>query len=72
VPNASAYTIELLDTASAVLVSRITPDTTISLSDDELARVKAASTFDWMVTARRGDGNERRSTLTRVRLANGP
>ncbi len=72
VPNASAYTIELHDTANAVLLSRITADTTISLSDDELARVKAASTFDWMVTARRGDGNERRSALTRVRLANGP
>ncbi|MEP6729900.1 MAG: hypothetical protein ABJE10_04635 [bacterium] len=72
VPGASAYTIELLDTTNAVLVSRITPDTTISLTDDELARVKTASTFDWMVTARRGDGNERRSALTRIRLLKEP
>ncbi|MEO8624603.1 MAG: hypothetical protein ABI625_26210, partial [bacterium] len=69
---ASAYTIELLDTTNAVLVSRTTPDTTITLTDAELARVKAASTFDWMVTARRGDGNERRSALIRVRLIQAP
>ena len=68
VPDANAYTIELLDTTGVVLVTRTTADTTMSLTDAELARVVAATAFDWVVIARRMDDNERRSALIRVRV----
>lgn len=72
VPGASAYAVEILDTTGLVLASRVTADTSLSLSDAERTRVVGAAQFDWVVTARRGDGNERRSVLTRVRVSGNP
>lgn len=68
VEGAASYHIEVLDTTGAVVVQETTSDTTFSLVASDSARVASLNTFDWIVTARRIDGNERSSPLTRVRI----
>ena len=67
VSGAVAYQLEVLDSAGTAVVQATTADTTVHLSTSDSLRVAALPVFDWMVTARRSDGNERRSALTRVR-----
>ncbi len=68
VDGAESYVADVLDTSGVSLLSRTTTDTVLRLDRDELQRLQNAGIFDWMVSARRMDGNERRSTVTRVRL----
>ncbi|MBC8090268.1 MAG: hypothetical protein H7Z40_23660 [Phycisphaerae bacterium] len=69
VNGAATYQWDMLDSAGAVLVQGTTADTTAQLSATDSARLASLPFFDWMVTARRSDGNERRSALTRVRVS---
>lgn len=62
------YVVEAFDSLGVLLLSRTVRDTALVLSDAEGAALRRAETFDWMVRAERGDGNERRSPLVRVRL----
>lgn len=68
VPGAGRYVVEALDTLGRVLLSRATSDTLLVPTVAERAALARAGYFDWIVTAQRGDGNERRSALTRVQL----
>lgn len=68
VDGAASYHIEVLDTTGAVVVQETTSDTTLSLIASDSAKVSSLNAFDWIVTARRIDGNERSSPLTRVRV----
>ncbi|MBK8059720.1 MAG: hypothetical protein IPK33_18195 [Gemmatimonadetes bacterium] len=67
-PGAGRYVVEALDTLGSVLFSRATSDTLLVPTAAERTALAGAGSFDWMVTAQRGDGNERRSPLTRVQL----
>lgn len=67
VAGTSAYQLEILDSTGTLIAQQTSADTTIQLSPPDSARVAALPVFDWMVVARRTDGNERRSALTRVR-----
>ncbi len=67
VRGAAAYQWEVLDSAGTAVLQGTTSDTTVQLSPTDSATVARLSLFDWMVTARRSDGNERRSALVRVR-----
>lgn len=69
VNGAVAYHWEVLDSAGAAIVQATTADTTSQLSATDSVRLAALPFFDWMVTARRSDGNERRSALTRVQVS---
>lgn len=66
VPEASAYDIDWIDTSGRVLFTRTTSDTVVALDATAQEQLGAISAFDWMVTARRVDGNTRRSALTRI------
>ncbi len=68
VDGADGYVLDVFDTTGALLLSRPTADTVAALNATEVAQLAAGGVFDWMVTARRVDGNERRSSLTRVRI----
>lgn len=68
-PQTSAYVVDVLDTTGVVLLTAITSDTTLPVSPRDRARLDSAGAFDWFVTSRRLDGNERRSELVRVRRA---
>lgn len=70
--GAAAYQLEILDSSGTALAQMTTADTTARLTAEDSARVAAVPAFDWMVTARRSDGNERRSALTRIRRATAP
>ncbi|MCC6243534.1 MAG: hypothetical protein IT353_11885 [Gemmatimonadaceae bacterium] len=66
VRDASVYDVDWIDTRGRVLFTRSTSDTMVVLDDAAQATLMQARTFDWMVTARRVDGNTRRSVLTRI------
>lgn len=68
VVGAVSYELQLLDTAGGVVTSQITSDTVYTPNSDERARIAALSKLDWFVAARRSDGNERRSAITRVQV----
>ncbi|MEP6764791.1 MAG: hypothetical protein ABJB66_10795 [Gemmatimonadaceae bacterium] len=72
VAGASSYELEVLDTNGVVVLTRVTANTSLPLPTDDAARVASLPSFDWFVTARRADGNERRSAITRVRLSAKP
>lgn len=62
------YVVEAFDSVGALVLSRAVRDTVLVPNEGEGAALRRARTFDWMVRAERGDGNERRSALVRVRL----
>jgi hypothetical protein len=68
VAGAVSYELQLLDSAGGVITSQVTSDTVYTPNSDERARIAALSKLDWFVSARRSDGNERRSAITRVRV----
>ncbi|MGV3707888.1 MAG: hypothetical protein ACO1Q7_03535 [Gemmatimonas sp.] len=62
------YEIQLLDTAGVVIASQVTSDTVYIPDVATRSRLDTAGVFDWFVSARRSDGNERRSAVLRVRV----
>ncbi len=68
VPGAVRYAFELVDSAGVVILARETSDSTLTLSESEAALLRKHAAADWMVTARRVDGNERRSRVVRLRV----
>ncbi|HMS03974.1 MAG TPA: hypothetical protein PKE51_13415 [Gemmatimonadaceae bacterium] len=66
VPQASAYEVELLTPDGAVLFTTTTPDTTLRVAPDVVPA--NVSVVEWLVLARRADGNVLRSPLLRVEL----
>lgn len=68
VPGAAAYEVQLVDTTGVVITTQITSDTVFIPNAEDRARIAALKSFDWFVSARRSDGNERRSVVTRVQL----
>lgn len=68
VAGAATYEIQVLDTAGVVIASHITADTVFTSSAEERGRIAAVLAFDWFVSAKRSDGNERRSAIARVHV----
>ncbi|MBL8961285.1 MAG: hypothetical protein JNJ98_15620 [Gemmatimonadetes bacterium] len=66
VAGADAYRVELLDTLGVALHSTVTSDSTLMVPAAVLPPGTGA--VDWLVVARRADGNETRSPLVRVRV----
>lgn len=64
VPEAEAYRVSLLTVDGAPLYEGVTGDTTVALAPSLLPPSLRA--VDWLVVARRADGNEQRSPLHRV------
>ncbi len=64
VAGADAYRVEVTDTLGVVLHTETTGDTMVVVRAEVLPAGSGA--FDWLVVARRADGNERRSPLARV------
>ncbi|MCC6928216.1 MAG: hypothetical protein IT359_04395 [Gemmatimonadaceae bacterium] len=62
------YVVEAFDSLGALVLSQTVRDTVYVPTAAEREALRRAQTFDWMVRADRGDGNERRSPLVRVRL----
>jgi hypothetical protein len=63
------YEIQMLDTTGALLGSQITSDTVYAPDAVVRGKMSAAGVIDWFVSARRSDGNERRSAVIRVKIA---
>ncbi|MEO7997366.1 MAG: hypothetical protein ABI852_07970 [Gemmatimonadaceae bacterium] len=68
VAGAVTYEVQLLDTTGVVIASHISADTVFNSSADARARIAAVPALDWFVSARRDDGNERRSAMIRVQV----
>lgn len=66
VPGADAYRVELLDRTGVLLQDRTTSDTMVVFAP-ELVPLGVFD-FDWLVVARRADGNEQRSPLRPLRV----
>ncbi|MBK8250419.1 MAG: hypothetical protein IPK85_23935 [Gemmatimonadetes bacterium] len=66
VAGADAYRVELLDTLGTALHSSVTSDSSLTVPAAVLPLGTEA--VDWLVVARRADGNETRSPLVRVRV----
>jgi hypothetical protein len=66
VPQASAYEVELLTPDGTVLFTTTTPDTALRVAPDVVPA--NVSVVEWLVLARRADGNVLRSPLLRVEL----
>jgi hypothetical protein len=66
VPQASAYDVELLTPDGTVLFTTTTPDTALQVAPDVVP--SDVSVVEWLVLARRADGNVLRSPLLRVVL----
>lgn len=66
--GAVTYELQVLDTTGSVLAGEITSDTVFKPTPDQRARLESAGTIDWFVAAKRSDGNERRSSVARVRI----
>lgn len=64
------YVVEAFDSLGTLLLSRTSADTALVLSTPDVAALRRVRTFDWVVYADRGDGNQRRSGMTRVRMPN--
>jgi hypothetical protein len=64
VGRAEAYRVELLALDGTPLYEAVTGDTSVTLAPSLLPA--AAGAVEWLVVARRGDGNELRSPLHRV------
>lgn len=62
------YELQLLDTAGAAIASQVTSDTIYTPDAVTRERLNSAGVVDWFVSARRSDGNERRSPVVRVRV----
>lgn len=62
------YVVEAFDSVGGLVLSRTVRDTVYVPSGVETDALRRAGTFDWMVRAERGDGNERRSSLVRARF----
>lgn len=67
VTGAVTYEVQLLDTTGVVIATHVTSDTVFSPAADDRAKLASAKVFDWYVSARRADGNERRSSIARAR-----
>lgn len=65
--GAITYEVQVLDTNGSVLATRVTSDTVYSPSASEREQFELAGMVDWFVVAKRSDGNERRSSIARVR-----
>ena len=68
VSGAVTYEIQLLDTTGVVIATHVTADTVFTPAADDRAKLATVKLFDWFVSARRSDGNERRSSIARVRV----
>lgn len=66
--GASTYELQVLDTTGALLATQITSDTSLALNAADRAKIESAKVVDWFVSAKRADGNERRSAVVRVRF----
>lgn len=66
VAGAATYEVQLLDTNGVVIATHITSDTVFTPATEDRARIAALTKLDWFVSARRSDGNERRSAIARV------
>lgn len=64
------YVVEAFDSLGTLLLSRTSADTVLVLSAPDVAALRRVRTFDWVVYADRGDGNQRRSGMTRVHMPN--
>lgn len=68
VAGADSYEIQLLDTTGVVITSQVTSDTTYIPPVSMQLHLNQLPAFDWLISARRSDGNERRSSVMRVRV----
>lgn len=64
------YVVEVFDSLGTLVLSHTSADTVLVLSASDVETLRLLRMFDWIVYAERGDGNERRSGMTRVRMPN--